>query len=161
VPSTPTTSNPTIPYDYVLAVDPGVATGWADCRVSDLVINSGAENDQLNFCMRADTWMQWRRGDGSRTVVVCERFLITERTAKLSQQPASLEIIGCVRYLAWKYAVTFAPLQAPGDAKKFITNDRLRQAGLYSTNDHARDALRHLLLFLVNQGDKRVLEMIK
>jgi len=72
-----------------------------------------------------------------------------------------MEIIGALRYLAGKYRCLLAPLQAPGDAKRFVTNDRLRQVKLYDKNEHARDALRHLLLFLVNQGDRRVLEMIK
>ena len=44
-----------------------------------------------------------------------ERFLITERTARLTQAPWSLEVIGMTRYIALRNGYRILTPAAPGD----------------------------------------------
>lgn len=45
--------------------------------------------------------------------------------------------------------------QGPSEAKRTITDDRLRTWGMWHTSDHARDGLRHCLLFLRRWSSQR------
>ena len=85
--------------------------------------------------------------------VACESFRITAHTAKLSPAPWSLEIIGALRWLCHRNGIGFT-LQTPGDAKRFATDTKLDKLGWARPPGagHARDAQRHLLLFLVRAG---------
>ncbi len=136
---------------HVFAIDPGVTTGWAWCRIDTLDITTG-HVDQMPFCAQAHEWLT------TRTAVVIERYTITERTIKLSRQSASLEIIGAVRYFAYDQGAPFI-MQLPVEAKSFLPNPQLKKLW-WSTNDHERDALRHLFLYLVKTGDKRITDQL-
>jgi hypothetical protein len=123
----------------VLAVDPGLMSGWAYHH------EDGHRAGQLEF----DEMMgvaEFLEPD----VFVCERYTVTAETLRKSRQTTALEIIGCLRWLAHKRGVPFV-LQSPADAKRFATNKKLEAAGwlLPSSQDHANDALRHLLLYRV------------
>lgn len=85
--------------------------------------------------------------------MVCERYIINARTAKVSQAPWSLEQIGCLRYLCRRSGVQFH-LQNASDAKRFGTEARLNDLGWRRPRGagHARDAQRHLLVFLTRRG---------
>src|SRR5581483_3233548 len=96
-------------------------------------------------------------------LVVCEDFVISERTIKTStagwRRGMELEFIGVVRYWCRVRSVEFV-LQDAGDAKRFATDEKLKAGGLWTPGvDHPRDATRHLLLALVNRRliDPRVL----
>lgn len=128
----------------ILAVDPGLATGW--CLLHDGQRLEGETPSPLEFIDWAVT--QFTSVDH----VVCEAFIITARTATLSPAPWSLEIIGALRWLCHRYGVPFT-LQTPTDAKRFATEDKLMKIGWDRPPGagHARDAQRHMLLFLVRQ----------
>lgn len=131
----------------VLAVDPGKTTGWClwDKDTGDLKFG---EEQQFEFCSRAEALI----ADKSLDAVVCEAFIITVATAKKTQAPWSLEIIGLLRYLCEKYEVPFI-LQTPSDAKRFSTNEKLKSIGWYVRGQgHATDSHRHLLLWAVKNG---------
>lgn len=83
---------------------------------------------------------------------MCERFIINARTAKLTQSPWSLEQIGALRFMCKKFDIEFV-LQNAADAKRFATDKRLNDFGWPKPPGagHARDAQRHLLIFLVNK----------
>lgn len=131
----------------VLAVDPGKTTGWCLWDTDRDTLDFG-EEQQFEFCSRADDVITW----GSLTAVVCEAFIITAATAKNTQSPWSLEIIGCLRYLCEKNGVPFV-LQTPSDAKRFSTNEKLKSIGWYVRGQgHATDSHRHLLLWAVKNG---------
>lgn len=130
---------------HVLAVDPGVATGWAlwhDGRMS-----TGIDDDQVRFCDFAWRWVRMV-GDGECGVIVCESYRITAGTAKMTFQPASLEIIGFLRWLAAFEGFRFI-LQAPAD-KRFMPDRKLRSLGWFVSGSagHDNDALRHLGIYL-------------
>jgi hypothetical protein len=81
--------------------------------------------------------------------IVIERFTITSATAKNSQAPWSLEVIGIVKWLVF-IELGLDPdevitMQGPAEAKRLITNDILRKCNLWHRGGqgHANDAIRH------------------
>jgi hypothetical protein len=141
----------------VLAVDPGLHCGWAAWSSEFSGAAELGEDEQLEFGDRLEAWLM--KTSGHERVLVYERFLITIATAKKSQAGYSLEVIGVVKHLARKYGAELAAPQSPADAKGFMTDARLKALGWWSSSDHARDAARHLGLFLVRNGwrDDRLL----
>lgn len=130
----------------VLAIDPGYTTGiaWFDGETMDgqELVLEGAAVFLYHLITR-----------GKPAVVVCETFRITAATAKNTQAPWSLELIGAVR-LACELAGVPLKMQAPGEAKGFATDDKLQALGWYNSTKggHRNDATRHLLVWLVNNG---------
>ena len=82
-------------------------------------------------------------------VVVAERFTITMQTAKNSQAPWSLEVIGMMKWLVSRWwglpYDSCIALQKPSDAKAMVPNELLRSIGLWHRGGagHANDAIRH------------------
>lgn len=127
----------------LFAADPGLRSGWASWDGEK--IRAGTD-DPMDLCDRLKSWLTHEWG-GSE--VVYEAYQITTATAQKSQQHWSLELIGAARWLAYRHGATF-DLQKPVDAKRFCPDARLRDLGLWglADSDHARDALRHLVLRL-------------
>jgi hypothetical protein len=131
---------------FVLGIDPGKTTGVA---LYDLLTDhlDGAElaEDEVG------RWLEFMIA-GVRPVVACEAFVITQHTARNSQAPWSLEIIGVARHLAATHGCRFE-LQAASAAKAFATDARLKALGWWRPGKgHMADAQRHTLLFLVKNG---------
>jgi hypothetical protein len=80
---------------------------------------------------------------------VCEDF--TPRPGAHSVQKDALHIIGGLEAMILTGTVdSHLYLQSPGQAKAFSTDEKLRKLGWWvKGQDHARDALRHLLVWLV------------
>lgn len=135
---------------HALVVDPGKLTGWILYNVSESQVHSSGEHEMMPFLNHAYGVISVMNVD-----VVCESFHITKRTATLSQQPWSLEIIGALRWMASRHD-RFFHLQQPSQAKKFADNERLRDAGLWTSGSkgHVNDAARHLVLWLAKNGLK-------
>lgn len=131
----------------VLAVDPGLVTGAAR-----YFTGSGLE---AGFELPLPSFLDWAwahlSAHGAATVLVVEEFRINAATAKKTPAPWSLEGIGALRWMATRHGAVFV-LQTASDAKTFVTNPRLREAGLWVPGEHARDACRHLLLYLARVG---------
>lgn len=142
----------------VLSIDPGVTTGIA-------LVEFGADSARVvETCEptppTAYTTMRRmvaaHRSEDLR--VVAESFTITARTGKVNAPGTSLEVIGALRAilhetgLGWDALV----LQRPADAKSLISNEMLRQEGLWHRGGggHAVDALRHAALYAVRNGWK-------
>lgn len=68
----------------------------------------------------------------------------------MSRQYDALELIGWLRAMSYLCDIPFV-LQTPADAKRFSTDKKLEAAGWLQPKgqDHANDALRHLLLYMV------------
>lgn len=131
----------------VVGVDPGGTTG--------LALWSPDQGLTLREIKGADEAVWWL-ADCARTLhpttFVVEKYIITPATAKLSQQHDPLEIIGALKYLARKYDHKLV-FQSPSEAKAFSTNDKLKRIEWYKPGqDHARDASRHVLLYLSKVG---------
>jgi hypothetical protein len=132
---------------YVLALDPGGMTGIA---LYDMLAGGIAEvyeipHADVGFLIEPII-------ERCRPDVVCEAFIITANTVSNSQAPWSLKQLGVAEYLAAKYHCPYSE-QLPVTAKKFATNDRLKNLGWYVVgHPHTTDALRHVLIHLVRQG---------
>lgn len=140
---------------YVLAVDPGKATGvalfgWTKGEEPVLLASWEVVLETYPVVVR-DVLSKYPTVE-----FVCEKFTITTETGKKSQAPFSLEMIGITRLLLldagrdpWNL-----PLQTPTDAKKIFTNPKIKKMGYWHRGGegHALDAIRHGLLYLSRAG---------
>lgn len=134
----------------IIAVDPGGTTGCA--TYWDGQISAVQVPDPMEFMQRFEQWIDAALKSGYTVHAVCERFVIGPATLRHSQQTTALELIGAVKYAAHRRGVPVT-LQAASEAKTFCDNARLRNLRLYVRGkDHANDALRHLVLWLVKNG---------
>lgn len=144
---------------YILAVDPGLATGlclfkWEDGKEPELLYSW--EVTMTDFAEK----VRWVYTYYPGTETVCERFLITPATAKKSQAPFSLEHIGILKQCMMDYGYDWEhlPLQAPADAKNMFPNEALKFLKYWHVGGagHALDSIRHGLLYMVRNGWKPV-----
>lgn len=130
----------------VLAVDPGLVSGYVWVE-GDRLARHG-QVSPMEMCNIIETAANTFEAD----VFVYERFQITTATAKHSPQPHAMEIIGVMKYFAHIYSIPLVE-QKPVDAKRFSTDKKLKEYGLYTTSmDHARDAARHYLLWRTKES---------
>lgn len=131
----------------IIAADPGNMTGWATISFDDhwdaSLVNAGQ--------LPADEFCDWMMtATGLVDLVVYETFTITSQTTRKSPQPIPIEVIGVLKFLARRAGTRIEP-QSPGSAKQFVTDAQLRKLGLWQPGkDHARDAIRHLVLGIVS-----------
>ena len=138
----------------VVAIDPGVATGIV---VWSTDLREAVETYELNQFNTCQTLENWLYEDAAPTSVVIERYNISIETVKKTRQTASLEIIGVARYFAECWGYPFV-MQNASNAKRFMTDAKLRALGWWDRSDHIRDAYRHLGLYMAEQlHDKEVL----
>lgn len=78
------------------------------------------------------------------TLVLCERYVITPQTIKMTRQLDALELIGWTRYTCLEIGARFK-LQSPADAKKMPLPLGWHTPG----PDHADMAAKHLILGLL------------
>lgn len=146
----------------LLAIDPGKMTGWSELSYTSdsYTLHSSAE---LSV---DEVWEVLVNGlddpEGPHPdVIVIEDFKITTGTGKLGSPDWSLRLIGAVEYLGFKYDIPVVK-QYPSNAKAFSTNDKLRAVGMWRKGGagHAKDSLRHAMLYMVKHGwrDDRLLE---
>lgn len=135
----------------IIGIDPGLVTGICSFSVFDNEIHNPEplEIDQMGLGhFMEHICGQWRL-TGAKPQVVIESFIITPQTGKNSQAPWSLENIGIVRFFCNKAGIDLK-FQTPAQAKKLITDDVLKTAGLYfKGKGHNRDAARHALYHLI------------
>lgn len=131
----------------VLAVDPGLVTGFAR-----LFRTTGYEGswelgheafiDWATACIK-----QW----GPSLCVVSEIYTVQSNRVGTPQWSIGQHYM--LEQLCRQHHATFAP-QSPADAKSFASNALLKEVGWYKVGGegHARDAARHLLLYAARQG---------
>jgi len=135
---------------FILAVDPGGTTGWA-CLMNGAVIYG--QDKPLEFCTRAHGLIAAAVEREDHVEVVSESFTIRADTREKSRQYDALEQIGTLKYLTHWLAGGELILQSPADAKRLITNPKLKALGYWAVGmDHARDALRHLAYRQLRRG---------
>jgi hypothetical protein len=151
---------------YVLAVDPGKATGMAlfayDNENDPTLVWSG-EYQQEEYAEPIRKTLA-TYGDGNLEIV-CERFTINAQTVKNTQAPYSLEQIGILKQCLMDAGRKADDIyfQSPADAKAMFDNKKLKVLEYWHKGGegHALDAVRHGLLRLVKTGWKpaKLLEM--
>jgi len=137
----------------VIGIDPGKMTGvYLFC--SDTAVDAPLKTE--GFEVRAENMPFFLNGMfhlvtthyGGFCHVAIERFIITSRTAKLSQQSDALEVTGMVKAVA--------AIQALPDVRqylkanlKFASDDMLRSVGWHTPSmRHANDAARQAFALL-------------
>ena len=145
----------------VIAVDPGLLSGVA-------LFTRNGDSIELTYSGEL-TWTElgdWAESElgvnPADTAVVCERFTITDKTAKNSQAPWSLECIGMMQWLAYRHGAGDFTLQLVSEAKNMFPNETLKNLDIWHRGGegHARDAIRHGLLYALKSGwrDARLLD---
>lgn len=149
-----------MPKKYILAVDPGKATGMALISLesgSEPVLEWSDELQQEEYAKPIRSYLEAYGGD---LEVVCERFTINAQTVKNSQAPYSLEQIGILKQCLFDVGrvAEEVKFQSPADAKAMFPNEALKFLGYWHRGGegHALDAIRHALLRAVKLGWKPV-----
>jgi len=145
---------------YVLAVDPGKATGMAlfslESGQEPVLIWSGEFQQEEYAKPIRDTLATY----GDTLDIVCERFTINAQTVRNSQAPYSLEQIGILKQCLMDTGRKPDDIyfQSPADAKAMFDNKKLKKLEYWHKGGegHALDAIRHGLLKLVKTGWKPV-----
>lgn len=133
----------------VIAVDPGKMCGvavWQEDRLAQ-----AQQLKQYAFHEWAEVVIPTFAAHDLR--VVCEDFRLSPASLKTGsdwQWPCAS--MGVLRYWCEKAGVPFSK-QSPAEAKTFATDAKLKALGWYTPTPggHTNDALRHLLVYLVNQ----------
>jgi hypothetical protein len=132
----------------IAAVDPGKTCGfaWLTTDVAPWRFQSW-ERDRFD----AVQYVGYLARNNALHLIVCESFV--PRPGVRSWQPDALEVIGALRQIANDTTVPLET-QAPADAKRFSTNDKLSKLDWRNPTPggHADDAARHLLLAAVRHG---------
>lgn len=138
-------------FQRVIVLDPGKTTGvvdWDNSASSGLTVDAYELNFEgvCRFLINAVV-------NSPDTIIVCESFIIGPQTAKNTQAPWSLEVIGVARMVSMLYLGRDIKLQQPAAAKRFSSDQRLKKMKMWTPGKgHANDASRHLLLFLATHG---------
>lgn len=134
----------------IIGIDPGLKTGLVSFSISEENLPVCVEAYELEF-VGVGRYLEYLNLVSSKTIVICEAFIITPQTAKNSPAPWSLEVIGLARYICAKIGVPFF-LQAPSSAKRLVSDGVLHRGGLYfKGKPHACDAARHALFYVLTE----------
>lgn len=81
-----------------------------------------------------------------------EKFTISARTTKVARETDPLDVIGYLRYAAWRCGFQIGWTK-PADVMSTFTDASLKKAGMYLPGKgHANDSSRHLAWYLVKNG---------
>lgn len=146
---------------YILAVDPGKASGIAllELKPGDepRIITSG-EFQMKEYAKPIRDAIAQARTAKAGLQVVCERFVINAQTVRNSQAPFSLEQIGILKQVMLDEGLDPDSIffQSPSDAKGMFDNPKLKKLEYWykGGEGHALDAIRHGLLRCVKLGWK-------
>lgn len=144
----------------ILALDPGKVTGVAayDTTLDVFASWEVAGRHRLHDTLTLDS----RKFDSYYDEVVCEDFVISQRTIKTTPQKDPLRIIGWLDLTLYHDDVPFT-LQTAAAAKSFATDAKLKHVGWFTKEGegHANDAARHLLVYLVAKYPQQAMKLLE
>lgn len=125
----------------ILGIDPGITTGFAWYHTdTQQFVTVQVDTTRMVSVQHTLTGIQPNE-------LVYENF--KHRPNLMNPELHSLKVIGVIELFAEVRLVPVKATYLPGYAKKFWTNDKLKQLGLYEKGKgHAMDALRVLLCYL-------------
>lgn len=132
---------------FIVSCDPGLSSGFS---TYNNVTGEFATSEEVGFAAAAQH-LEWLLADGYATEMVCENFVVTQSTARKTQQPDALKLIGVAEYLCIKYRHKFT-LQQPAQRK--AGENLLKKMSWYvRTKDmHSNSSSGHLLVYCLNNG---------
>lgn len=122
---------------HVIGADPGKTTGLG--RLYRGVLTTCA----VTVPEVESTVARWLEED-SHALIGCERFVINQRTARLTAQPDAIRITGVLHALAQRHAHTVVVDQNMSDAKRLMGPPLRRALGWQQTGHlsrHCNDAV--------------------
>jgi hypothetical protein len=151
----------------IIGIDPGLMTGvflytnhtrygFLDDIRGDQVPASAVPRYLHNVVSKATDYVGHRR-----VHVAVEKYIITAKTAKLSQQTEALEVTGMAKAIVSLYAATDVRQYAKANLK-FASDDMLKAVG-WSTPGmrHANDAARQAFALLKDVDYPRWSELVR
>lgn len=148
----------------IVGIDPGLMTGvFSYQSITDspgCAWSQVAASDVPKFLRTLlSRWQDWA-GHSSVHVAV-EKYIITARTAKLTQQSEALEVTGMVKAVADQYLSTEVHQYLKANLK-YANDDMLRTMGWYKPSmRHANDAARQASALLKEVDYPRWCELMK
>jgi len=130
--------------EIVIALDVGKVTGaavWLHTIPDEILVTEiptrYAVRDFIKDVYESDYKMS----------IVCENFVISQRTIKTAQDPNALRLIGWLDLWCEEFGVPFT-LRTAASAKSFATDDKLKALDWFNRtpDGHANDAARHMLV---------------
>jgi hypothetical protein len=152
----------------VIGIDPGLMTGvymfgTARARQYSTGDHIPVEDFPMRFGSTLNGILGWvtKMIEPSDVHIAIERYIITPKTAKLSQQTEALEVTGMVKGFAALAGVTDVRQYAKANLK-FANDDMLRSIG-WSTPGmrHANDAARQAFALLKDVDYPRWSELVR
>jgi hypothetical protein len=134
--------------NLILAFDPGETTGMALYALGtrELLVTDALPSYEAVVAM----WTLIHQ-HGDDLEVTYEKFIISPRTLRSSQQTDALQVTGAIRFRCEMSAIPFTSY-TPADSKNFSTDEKLARMGLIRPGpDHIRDATRILALHLARK----------
>lgn len=140
--------------DRIIAVDPGGTTGVV------IICDGNTTWQQFGTAEEFVCWMDRELSRGQavyRTYIVCESW--QGRGGALTAQYDAQNIIGWL----WGHTVTLPHraelvMQSPGD-RMWTTTGKLNAAGVNPPMDHAKQAAKHAIRFIMLRSDLHGLEI--
>lgn len=135
---------------YVLWLDPGATTGWALWYTREQRLTQ-AEYDWDELVWRLEAWASSAR---RKTIIGCERFVITPDSARRPGSIEALQVWGAARSAATRHdAFMFLDHQTSSMAKTSCPDEILQTLGWRrNTMGHANDAARHVYRWMCQEG---------
>lgn len=141
---------PELPDLSVLAFDPGRNSGVAHYANGEITAYNWKEEQFFEY-LNHPTLL-------NTEVYVVEEFRLYPSMAMTlsNNRMETSELIGVIRANAFLRDIPVV-FQSAANAKKLCTDALLKQYGWYGygKNDHQRDAIRHLLYYLIRQATKK------
>ena len=137
----------------VLAIDPGIDTGWAEGRIEDkqVIVDRHGWTPWRKFCSALDD----KRADWPFDLVVYEKWALTKHgaTVLLGSDMQSSQCIGCIWLCASKVG---CPIVVQPPAIKNTVDKWMGGTGYLpeSDVDHNRDAIRHLYYYALKPANE-------
>lgn len=138
----------------IVCVDPGTTTGVVVCdmdvgKIGCFEISSSESwpRNEEKILNRLQTICKGGVRDQEKVVVI-EDFFLRPGQVSLNREVLSPVRIGFALFYRVNHYVSRVCWQMPSDAIGLVTDERLRDEGLWVIgSDHCRDAMRHYLLF--------------
>ena len=146
----------------IIGIDPGLMTGTFVYQSRDGYTDADHLEvpELITTCHQFLGW--WAAtGDVDNVHIAIERYIITPKTAKLSQQTEALEVTGMVKAIAAIHGVTDVRQYAKSNLK-FASDDMMRGVGWHSPSfRHANDAARQAFALLKDVDYPRWSELVR
>lgn len=152
-------SEPIRSKEFLLSIDPGLATGTSLFNTEDLQNAFLIDSHEYGITEFYEYLESIMKLYSDELMIVIEGFIISEETAKKTPAPWSLELIGFVKYMCWKYEVPLVT-QQPVE-REFATHEMLHEMNFWHKGGegHAIQSMKHALVWMVNR-DRRLMRKL-